>query len=112
MFRGTTAVRTGLLTPNQLRGHAWRRLFPDVYVHADVPVTHVLRARAASCLVIPGAVVSGRSAAAFWGVDLAGPDGDVELSVPPGRPPVRIAGLRVRRCRMPREQMRRRTARS
>ena len=43
MFRGTTAVRSGLLTPNQLRGPAWRRLFPDASVHADVPVTHVLR---------------------------------------------------------------------
>ena len=108
LFRGTTAVRGSLLTPNQLRGPAWRRLFPDVYVHADVPVTHTLRARAASCLVVPGAVVSGRSAAAFWGVDLAGPDADVELSVPPGRNPVRTAGLRVRRCLMPLEHIRRR----
>ena len=108
MFRGTTAVRSGLLTPNQLRGPTWRRLFPDAYVHADVPVTHVLRARAAACLVVPGAVVSGRSAATLWGVDLAGPDEDVELSVPPGRPPVRTAGLRVRRCRLPREQIRHR----
>ena len=79
LFRGTTAVRSGLLTPNQLRGPAWRRLFPDVYVDARVVVTHTLSALAAARLVIPGSVISGRSAAVLWGVDLAGADEDVEL---------------------------------
>jgi G:T-mismatch repair DNA endonuclease (very short patch repair protein) len=96
-FRGSTVVRSGLLTANQLRGPAWRRLFPDVYAHVELPVTHELRALVAARLVVPGSVVTGRSAAGFWGVELAGAADDVELTVPPGRHPVRTAGVRVRR---------------
>jgi very-short-patch-repair endonuclease len=98
VFRGSAAVRAGLLTPNQLRGPAWRALFTDVYVHSARPVTHSLRARAAAELVVPGSVVSGASAAVLWGVELAGPDDDVELTVAPGSHPRRIRGVRVRRA--------------
>jgi very-short-patch-repair endonuclease len=91
-------VRAGILTPNQLRGPAWQALFSDVYVHSARPVTHALRARAAAELVVPGAVVSGASAAVLWGVDLAGPEDDVELTMPPGTHPRRIRGVRVRRA--------------
>jgi len=108
VFRGSDVVRSGLLTPNQLRGPAWRRLFPDVYVHVALPVTHVIRAQAAARWEVPDAVVTGRSAAAFWGVHLTDPDHPVELTVPPGRHPVRVTGLTVRRCRLPREHVRRR----
>jgi hypothetical protein len=31
-FRGSAAVRAGLVTPGQLRGPAYLRLFPDTYV--------------------------------------------------------------------------------
>lgn len=99
-FRGTDAVARGLLTADQLRSSAWHRLFRDVYLHRDVAVTHELRAVAAAALVLPGAVVSGRSAAVLWGVDLAGTDDDVELTVPPDRHPVRVGGLSVRRARL------------
>jgi very-short-patch-repair endonuclease len=47
-----------------------------------VEVTHELRARAATGLLLPGAVASGRTAAALWDVPLAGRDDDVELTVP------------------------------
>jgi very-short-patch-repair endonuclease len=97
VFRGSAAVRAGLLTPNQLRGPVWRPLFTDVYVHADRPVTHALRARAAAELVVPGSVVSGASAAVLWGVELAERDDAVELTIPPGSHPRRIRGVRVRR---------------
>ena len=40
-----------------------RRLFRDVYVERAVPDTHRLRARAAASLLVPGAVVTGASAA-------------------------------------------------
>lgn len=89
----------GLLTRRQLDGPAWQRLFRDVYVHRDVAVTHEFRARAAR-LVVPGAVVSGCSAAVLWGVDLAGAGDDVELTIAPGGHPVRMAGLRVRRAHL------------
>ena len=100
-FRGSTAVQAGWLTPAQLKGPAWRRLFRDVYVDATVPVTHRLRARAAAAVLLPGAVVSGRSAAVLWDVGLAGPDDDVEVTLPPGSHPRRHPGLVVRRAPLP-----------
>jgi hypothetical protein len=46
------------------------------------PITHDLMIDAAS-LIIPAAI-TGRSAAHFWGADLAGPDDPVEVLVPRG----------------------------
>jgi hypothetical protein len=91
-FRGSEAIRRGLLTPGQLRGAAWRRVFPDAYVAADLEVDHRLRCLAA--LVYAGGrnagrpsagavAVSGLSAAACWGVDLLEHGAPVELTVPP-----------------------------
>ncbi len=101
VFRGSGALAAGVLTRAQLRGASWRRVWPDVYVHRDVQVTHALRARAAAAHLVGDSVVTGVSAAVLWGVDLAGPDADVELTVPPGRDPVRVPGLRVRRSALP-----------
>jgi hypothetical protein len=97
VFRGSDAVARGLLTRRQLTGLSWRRVFPDVYVHRDVPLTHGLRAQAAS-LLLPAAVVTGRSAAVLWGVPLAGARDDVEVTLSPASNPRRIPGLRVRRA--------------
>jgi very-short-patch-repair endonuclease len=108
VFRGSTAVAAGLLTKNQLHGPVWRRLFPDVYVHRDAPDDHLFRARAAAGVFLPGAVVTGVSAAALWGVDLTAEEDDVELTVPPHRHPVRVPGLRVRRAPLPDEDVVRR----
>jgi hypothetical protein len=102
VFRGSDAIGCGLLTPNQLRGKAWRRLYPDVYLHRDVPVTHLRRVRAAT-LLVPRAVVTGRSAAVLWGVDLVTAEDDVELTVPPGTHQRRVPGLVVRRADVPEE---------
>ncbi|WP_369136659.1 endonuclease domain-containing protein [Modestobacter versicolor] len=96
-FRGTEAIAQQLLTRAQLRSRPWRRLFRDVYVHEGIPITHELRVRA-STLRYPHAVVRGRSAAVLWGAPMAGPDDDVELAAFPGRPPVRAAGIRLRRA--------------
>lgn len=101
VFRGTAVVGEGLLTRAQLRSSAWRRVLPDVYVHGDVALTHALRARAAAGVLLPDAVVTGSSAAVLWGVDLLGPEDDVELTRPPGTSPVRVPGLRVRRAVLP-----------
>ncbi len=106
-FRGSAAVRSGALTRRQLRGDTWRRLFHDVYVHRDVPVSHKLRARAATIL-LPDAVVTGRSAAVLWGVDLAGPSDPVELTVSPASRQIRVAGLVVRRAQLDADLVRRR----
>jgi hypothetical protein len=56
-------------------------------------------------MVVPGSVVSGRSAAVLWGVDLAGAEDDVELTVPPTGHPRRVPGLRVRRASLPGEHV-------
>lgn len=99
-FLGSAVVADRLLTPDELRSSTWRRLFRDVYVHRDVPVDHRLRAGAA-CLLLPDALVTGRSAAVLWGVALAGPWDDVEVTMPAGAHPRRISGLRVRRAVIP-----------
>jgi hypothetical protein len=103
VFRASVVIARGLLTRNQLRGPTWRRVWPDLYVHRDVEVTHALRARTATALLVPGSVVTGCSAAVLWDVDLAEAAADVELTVPPDHHPVRIPGLRVRRSRLPAE---------
>jgi very-short-patch-repair endonuclease len=59
-------------------------------------------------VLVPGAVVTGASAAVLWGVDLAGPDDDVELTLPPDAHPRRVPGLRVRRAALDPDQVRRR----
>jgi hypothetical protein len=102
-FLGSAVVAQLLLTPDELRSSAWRRLFRDVYVHRNLAVDHALRAGAA-CLLLPEALVTGRSAAVLWGVDLAGPWDDVEVTVPEGAHPRRISGLRVRRAVVPPDQ--------
>jgi very-short-patch-repair endonuclease len=109
VFQGTTVVRLGLLTKNQLRSAAWQRLFPDVYADCGLELTHAIRAGAAARWLVPGAVVTGRSAAVMWGVDLAGADDDVELTMPPDAHPRRVPGLRVRRATLPAEHVGRRS---
>jgi len=99
-FRGSDAVACGLLTARQLRGSSWRRLFPDVYVHRGLTVTHALRATAAGALLLPGDVVTGVSAAVLWGVPLAQADDHVEVARWPGSNPVWVPGLRVRRAEL------------
>ncbi|MGY1680159.1 endonuclease domain-containing protein [Geodermatophilus sp. SYSU D01176] len=108
VFRASVVIERGLLTRSQLRGPTWRRVWPDVFAHRDVEITHALRARAATTLLVPGSVVTGCSAAVLWDVDLADAAADVELTVPPDRHPVRVPGLRVRRSRLPPEWVLRR----
>ncbi|TFV50482.1 DUF559 domain-containing protein [Blastococcus sp. TF02A_35] len=97
VFRGSEQVRAGRITKGQLRSAAWQRVFPDVYACASIPLDHAWRARAAAHLAVPGAVVSGRSAAVLWGVDLAGPEDDVECTVPLECRGGAVRGIRVTR---------------
>ncbi|HYH30720.1 MAG TPA: DUF559 domain-containing protein [Pseudonocardia sp.] len=61
-FRGSHAVAAGLLTRGVLRGPRFRRLFPDVYVPADVVVGLELLSRAAYLLVAGRGALGGHSA--------------------------------------------------
>jgi hypothetical protein len=69
-FRGSAAVRDGLLSPNMVRSKVWQRLLPDVYVHRDLPVDHRVRCAAVG-LILPGrTAIGGPSAAHLWGAPL------------------------------------------
>lgn len=86
VFRGSDALRRGLVTRAQLRGPRWRRLRQDVYCDAGLPLTHDLAARAVAVVAPPQAVFAGMTAASWWSMRglLAGPDDPVELVLPPG----------------------------
>jgi hypothetical protein len=106
VFRGSDAVRRGLLTARQLQGQAWRRLYRDVYADASLPDTHRLRCEGAVLLLPAGSALTGRSAACVRGLPL-GESGDPVLAIaPPGRPGVAIAGVRLRRASLRPEEVR------
>jgi G:T-mismatch repair DNA endonuclease (very short patch repair protein) len=85
VFRGSWAVRTGLLTGDQLRSAAWRRLRRDVYAPAELAVNHRLLVYGVSMVAPEGAVFSGRSALVLAGGDaFATAEDPVEVTLPPG----------------------------
>ena len=97
VFRGSAAVREGLLTRHQLHSSAWQRLFPDVYACAALPVTHELRTAAVTRFLLPGAVATARSAAVLWDVGLVDATDDVEVTLPPASRAGDVSGVRVTR---------------
>jgi very-short-patch-repair endonuclease len=78
-FRGSVAVASGVLTADQLRGHAYRRLFQDVYVAARVRMTQRLLIQAAALRLPADGVITGRSAAYLWGAELGSVGDAVEV---------------------------------
>lgn len=65
-----------------LRGPAWRRLFPDVYVHGDVKLEHRVWCDAVALTLPAGSALGGRTAAYLWGVNLLPRDAPVGVVVP------------------------------
>lgn len=100
VFRGSQQVALGRVTQAQLRTTAWQRLFPDVYACASLPVTHHRRSRAVARLLLPDAVLSGRSAGVIWGVDLACVADPVECTLTPTRRAGAVRGVHVTRRRL------------
>lgn len=96
-FRGSHAISEGWLTRQQLRSTLFKRLFRDVYIPAAMEVTHELRCRAASLIVPGAAVITGISAAALRGLDLAAADDPVEFVVPRPTKFVAQRGMDIRR---------------
>jgi very-short-patch-repair endonuclease len=94
-FRASEAIRDGLLTPAQVRSAAWRGLFRDVYLAADLPHTHEMRIRGAVLFTPPGTVVAGTSAATVWGVRFGDEVRPVELRSPTIFGPVRGMTIHV-----------------
>ncbi|WP_324274028.1 DUF559 domain-containing protein [Blastococcus brunescens] len=79
-----------------------------MYACDSLPVTHLRRARAVAVLLLPGAVLCGRSAAVVWGVDLAEPDDPVECTLAAGRRAGAVRGVHVTRRRLADEDVVRR----
>ncbi len=97
-FPGSWAVRSGALTPWELR-HDYDRVFPDVYVRKGVALDAAGRARAAAHWTKGRAVLVGRSAAALHGARWLDADRPAELALPNcSRAP---AGIRCRQDRIP-----------
>jgi hypothetical protein len=81
-FRGSDAIRAGLLTFGQLRSRRWRRLFRDVYISREVPLDHQVWCLAAALLVDGRGAISGHSAALLYGVDVLARGAPVQVTVP------------------------------
>ncbi|MEV4464130.1 hypothetical protein AB0J51_10925 [Micromonospora echinofusca] len=71
VFRGSDAIRQGLVSEHQLRSSAWLRLRHDVYADARLDRDHALACRAAALRLPPEAVIAGPSAAYLHGVEHA-----------------------------------------
>src|SRR3954451_17400684 len=95
-FRGSVAVARGLVTPGVLRGRRYRRVFPDVYVPAELDPDLALRARAAGLLVAGRGAVGGYAAAELLRASCGPPDAPVDVLMPAR---YRCEGLRVHRDR-------------
>lgn len=70
----------------QLRKPPWIRIFRDVYVHENVPITPWVRAAGASLLLPRGGVIGGRVAAWLYGANLLSKERNdpVDVVIPPG----------------------------
>jgi very-short-patch-repair endonuclease len=82
--RGSAAIAAGLITPDQLRGPRFRRLFPDVYDATTSEPDFRLRSRAAAVHVGSRGVVVGYSAAELWEASCGPRDAPAEVTVPDG----------------------------
>lgn len=99
-FRGSGAVRAGLVTRAGLLGPRFVRLFPDIYVPAgNGPPDLAQRSRAAYRLVEGRGVLSGYSAAEVLGALCAPRETPAAVTVPGGGQRVH-AGLVVHRDRL------------
>ena len=86
-----------MLTEDQLRSKAWRRIRQGVYADASLPLTHDLLTRAVALVMPPSAVFGGLTAAMLWGAaGLVGAEDPVEVVVPPGSRWSPRSGVRVR----------------
>jgi Protein of unknown function (DUF559)/AbiEi antitoxin C-terminal domain len=84
-FRGSSAVAAGLVTRAMLRGAAWRRLFPDIYVRCEAEMDHRAWCAAVALTMPAGAAMGGLSAAYLWGADVLARDARVSVVVPRDR---------------------------
>jgi hypothetical protein len=100
VFRGSSVVAQGLLTPKQLRSSAWTRLRQDVYADAELVLTHRLMVSAVGLVLPSGSAFTGRSAAVLRGVpDIASVEDPVNVLLPAGTRWNARSGVRARSMR-------------
>jgi very-short-patch-repair endonuclease len=104
IFRGSQALRAGLLTRAQLRGPAVTGLFRDVYADAGTTVTHPVRCRGATLVLPADAVITGRSAATIRSCPLARAHDAVEVVAPLQRRITWRDGIDLRRTGVARSE--------
>ncbi len=93
VFTRAEALAHGI-TPGQLRGPAYLRLFRNVYTRAETKRSASLHILAALRLAPPGSVIAGSSAARIWG-GIVPDDPQICLRIPTSR--LRVAGVRAMR---------------
>lgn len=76
-FRGSLAVELGLLTPDQLRGPAFRRLHRDTYVGAEAEVDTRVRIQGLCTWSRERGVVAGPLVAMAYGADCPSDDAEI-----------------------------------
>jgi very-short-patch-repair endonuclease len=84
-FRGSTAIRAGLVTRRVLHGTRFRRLFPDTYVPRQGRPGFGLRSRAAFRYVEGRGALANHSAAELLGASCGRPEAPAEVVVWSGR---------------------------
>lgn len=85
VFRGSTAVAAGLVTPGRLRGPGFVRLFPDIYARVgEEPPDLRLRSAGAYLFARGRGVLSGYSAAELHRASCGPADAPAEIVVPGG----------------------------
>ena len=83
-FRGSSAVATGLVTRNRLRGPGFRRVFTDTYVRSGDELTLELRSLAAYRYAAGRGVMSGYSAAELLGASCGDKEAPAEITISGG----------------------------
>lgn len=101
VFPGSYPTANELLTRENLRSRAWRRLHRGAYADAEIPLTHGLRASGAHLVIPASAAIGGRSAAWLHGVELADVDDPVEIVAPRAARFGPVDGLLVRLADLP-----------
>ncbi len=94
-FLATWAIDAGLITREQLRSSAWRRLLRGVYVSATTPLTLRLRIIGAGLILPADAVITGRTAVHLWGVPMGEVDDTIEVLAARRFGPVEGLSIRV-----------------
>jgi hypothetical protein len=85
VFRGSEAIRAGLVTKAKLRGPRFQRLFPDTYVRQTGKRPTLAERSAAAHVHARGhGVLSGYSAAEVLGASCGPADAPAELTMPGG----------------------------